>query len=187
MKDTKLKLSPLTVFLHWLVAFGVIALLFVGFYMDVSGDKSLMPTHKSVGTLLFLFIMARVVWRWVNGWLVPLKDDDAKELLVARIVTWTLLLGSVLMPLSGMFMGIGSGRGLYMFGMELIAATPDLANPGKYIAVSKTLAGIGHEVHEILAWVLAIATAAHIAGALKHHIVYKNQTLLRIKGKQVSE
>lgn len=185
MKDTKNKLSHLTIALHWIVGLGVIAILAVGFYMETTKAFALYPLHKSFGALIFFFVIARVIWRVMNGWPVPLKDDNKVELLVAKLVHWVLIVGTVLMPISGMVMSAAGGRGVYMFGIELFASNPDVANPGKVIALNEALAGSAHSAHGTIAWVMVVAIVLHIAGAIKHHHVYKNETLLRMKGKDV--
>lgn len=185
MKDTRQKLTPVTIALHWLVGLTFIVVLAVGFYMEMTETFALYSLHKSFGALLFFIIMVRVVWRVMNGWPVPLKDDNKLELLVAKVVHWILIIGTVLMPVSGMMMSAGGGRGVYIFGWELIANNPDMANPGKVIPLNETIAGLGHSAHGIIGWVMVVAILAHIAGAIKHHHVYKNDTLLRMKGKEV--
>lgn len=185
MRDTKQKLSPVTIGLHWFVGLTFIVVLLVGFYMETMEAYALYPIHKSFGALLFFVIMVRVVWRVMNGWPVPLKDDNKLELFVAKLVHWVLIIGTVLMPLSGMAMSGAGGRGVFIFGLELIAANPDAANPGKVIPLNEALAGLGHTAHGIIAWVMVAAILAHIAGAIKHHHIFKNDTLLRMKGKEV--
>ena len=130
-------------------------------------------------------IIARVIWRVMNGWPVPLKDDNKLELLLAKVVHWVLIIGTLLMPISGMIMSGAGGRGIYVFGVELLSANPDMANPGKVIPLNETLAGLGHSLHGTIGWVMAIAIVLHIAGAMKHHLVYKDETLARMKGKEV--
>jgi cytochrome b561 len=36
------------------------------------------------------------------------------------------------------------------------------------------------EIHEYAAWIIIILAALHAAGALLHHFVYRDQTLMRI-------
>lgn len=185
MRDTKQKLSPVTIALHWFVGLSFILVLAVGFFMANTGTYSLYPLHKSFGALLFFFIVLRVVWRVMNGWPVALKDDNKLELLIAKVVHWALIIGTLIMPISGMLMSGAGGRGVFIFGLELFAANPDPANPGKVIALNGELAGLASDIHTLAGWVIAIAILAHIAGAIKHHHVYKNDTLLRMKGKEV--
>ncbi|NVK24071.1 MAG: cytochrome b [Gammaproteobacteria bacterium] len=187
MKDRKLRLSAVTIALHWIVALSVIMLLAVGFYMETTKAFALYGLHKSFGALIFFIVVARVLWRIANGFPEALSQVQRLELLLSKVVHWVLLIGSMLMPMSGMLMSAAGGRGVYMFGVELIASNPDPINPGKVVALSKEWASVGSQMHEVVAWVMVVAIVLHIAGALKHHFVYKDQTLLRMKGKQISE
>lgn len=187
IKDTKTRLSPISVGLHWIIALTVIALLAVGFYMATFKAFAFYSLHKSFGALIFFVIITRVVWRLANGFPEALSQVQKVELYLSKLVHWVLLIGSVLMPVSGMLMSAAGGRGVYMFGLELIASNPDIANPGKVVAISKMWAGIGSQMHEVVAWVMVGAIVLHIAGAVKHHLVYKDGTLLRMKGKHVGE
>ena len=164
----------------------MIALLAVGFYMASFKAFALYGLHKSFGALVFFIVIARVAWRLVNGFPEALGVVPKIELALSKIVHWVLLIGSLLMPVSGMLMSAAGGRGVYMFGIELIASNPDAANPGKVLALSKEWAGVGSQMHEVVAWVMVVAIVLHIAGALKHHFVYKDETLLRMKGKTVT-
>jgi cytochrome b561 len=67
MRDTKDKLSNLTIFLHWVVGLTIIALAAVGVYMSENEAFELYPIHKSIGVLIFAVIIVRVYWRFVNG------------------------------------------------------------------------------------------------------------------------
>lgn len=176
-------LSPTTRVLHWLVAFFIVVLLCVGYYMAWSEDRSPMPLHKSFGMLALVVILPRVVWRLMEGWPQPAGTYSGLEQLLARITHWALLIGSVLMPVSGMMMSAAGGRGLSLFGLTLLAANPDPANPGKVIALNKGLAGQASAMHETLALVLAVALLLHIVGALKHHLIDKDRTLPRMLGR----
>ena len=185
MRDTKQKLTPVTIALHWFVGISFLVVLTVGFFMANTQTYSLYPLHKSFGALLFFFVVLRVVWRVMNGWPVPLKDDNKLELLVAKLVHWTLIIGTVLMPLSGMTMSAAGGRGVFIFGWQLFAANPDPVNPAKVVAINEAVASAASSAHSIIGWVMVIAILAHIAGAIKHHHIFKNDTLLRMKGKEV--
>ena len=183
IKDTPNRLSHTTVALHWLVAIGVIGMLAVGLYMAENDAYALYPLHKSSGMLLLLVILPRVAWRVLNGWPAPVGSYRAWEHTLARAVHWVLLVGTALMPLSGMLMSAAGGHGLAIFGWELLAANPDPAHPDKVIALSKAAAEFGHETHEILASVLIGAIILHVAAALKHHLLDRDGTLRRMLGK----
>lgn len=182
-QDTREKLSGLTVFLHWLVGLTIIALMGVGFYMSEFEVYKLYPIHKSVGIIIFLFIVVRVLWRMKNGFPTPLKPDQpAIEKVLAKITHWGLILGMILFPVTGMGMSYFGGRGLQVFGFDLAAGN---YVDGKPVALNGELAGLAHQVHGILLYAMFILIVLHVAGALKHHLVYKDGTLRRMWGKRV--
>ena len=51
---------------------------------------------------------------------------------------------------------------------------------GDAIPVSKTIGGLGHEIHELLVPVIIIAILLHVVGALKHHFIDKDDTIRRM-------
>lgn len=185
MSDTQEKFSTLTVYLHWLVGLTIIALLAMGIYMDKENVRALYPIHKSIGVLVFVAVVARVIWRLKNGWPKPASPRKRVEQLVARISHWTLLISSFLMPASGMLMSGAGGRGIDVFGLTVMARNPDPSAPERALPYNKTLMKIGQEMHEILAIVLIVTVLLHIMGALKHHLIDGDGTLRRMLGAKI--
>ena len=183
MKDTLQKLSTTTVFLHWIVALFMIVLMGVGWYMAETKTYALYGLHKSFGVVIAVFVLWRVIHRLINGMPKPLGQQGAGLNALASLVHWVLLIGTVLFPLSGMMMSVMGGHGLQLFGLELIANNPDLANPGKNLPLDGDMARNARQVHGLLLWVMLTAIVLHVAGALKHHLVDKDGTLKRIMGK----
>ena len=182
--DSVNKLSPTTIALHWFIAIGFIGIFVLGKYMDIAHDYSMYPIHKSLGVLIVLVVVPRLLWRYRNGLPKPLYDHSLQEK-AATAVHLTLLAATILMPISGMMMSGFSGHGIPIFGFDLVAANPDPANPGEVIALNETLAEIGHVVHGALQWVIIVSLVLHIGGALKHHFKDKDGTLSRMLGKKV--
>ncbi len=178
MKDTKEKLSPLSIALHWIVGVFVIAMLALGLTMGKYELFFLYPIHKSVGILLFAVIVWRAGWRMVNGWPQPLGDYPNWQRRLARISHWTLLVGVLLMPLSGMLMSVLGGRGLAVFGVELLAANLNAA--GKAVALHEPLAQLAHIVHHYTGRVLIAVVVLHACAALRHHFILKDNVLRRM-------
>lgn len=82
MSDSKTKLSCVTVALHWVVGITMIVMLAVGLYMTDFEVYALYPIHKSVGMIVFVTILARVVWRIKQGWaeagkMIPINGSIA--------------------------------------------------------------------------------------------------------------
>jgi len=183
IKDTITSLSRTTVRLHWLVAIMMIGLLAVGIYMEEQEVYALYPWHKSLGVLILLLVLPRIVWRIMNGWPKSHEEHSSIETFLAKLVHWLLILGTLLMPISGMMMSGFGGHGIFVFGIELFAINPDPANPKEVIAVNGTLASFGHEVHGVGSNVLIVAIVLHVIGAIKHHLIDKDNTLNRMLGK----
>ena len=183
--DTHSKLSTNTLVLHWLVGIMMIGLLATGIYMEENGVFALYPWHKSFGVLIATFVVLRVIWRVKNGWLSPVSDYTKIETLLSRLVHYVLIIGTVLMPVSGFIMSAMGGHGVDFFGMELFARNPDPADPKEVIALNGTLAGMGHNIHEYAGIAILVGAFLHVVGALKHHIIDKDGTLRRMLGAEV--
>ncbi len=183
-KDSPTKFSHLTLSLHWLVGLTMIGLLGVGVYMAENEAYSFYPIHKSIGVLIVLIVIPRVIWRIMNGWPKPAGDYSAIEHNLAKVVHWVLILGTLLMPISGMMMSGLGGHGIDIFGWELMASHYD-PETKEAIPVNATLAGIGYQAHGLIGWLLIGSLLLHIVGAFKHHIVDKDGTLKRMLGKLI--
>jgi cytochrome b561 len=178
---TESTFSKTTIVLHWLVGLTIIAMIAVGLYMSEYEVGALYPIHKSVGIILFIFILLRVYNRFKRGWPSEIGKVKPWEHVLSKVVLWTLLIGTVLFPISGMMMSGAGGNGISVFGLDILAA--NIGTDGKAIALNKTLAGLGHETHEILGTVMMIAIGIHILASLKHHYVLKDETLKRMLGR----
>lgn len=185
MRDSHNQFSKATVVLHWIVGITMIALLGVGLYMEKNEVYSLYPIHKSVGTLIFVVVLYRAIWRMMNGWPTEIGKQPTLQRLVAKLTHWILLLGTLLMPISGMVMSVAGGRGLTVFGFNLIASNPDPANPKGVLPLNETMAGNAHQAHEVIGTLLIATVALHVIGALKHHFMDKDGTLSRMLGGKI--
>lgn len=174
-KDLKQKLSPVTIALHWLIAA-------VFIYLLIS-EMDQPELHKSLGSLILIFVAIRIAWRCYNGWLQPVCNYVKREHLLAKVIHWMLLIGTIVLPLTGLFISVAGGHGLSIFGLELIAENIDPINTHNRLALNQTLANIGRFSHGVLANIMIIAVLLHIAGALKHHFIDKDKTLSRMLGK----
>lgn len=183
--DTATQLSRTTVILHWLVGVTMITLLAVGVYMAETKTYALYPWHKSFGVLIFTVVLLRVAWRLKNGWPTPVSHYQRIEHILAKVVHWVLIIGSLCMPISGFMMSSIGGHGVELFGLELVARNPDPANPKKVLAHNADIAAFAHAVHHWLGYIVIGALVLHIVGAFKHHLVDKDGTLRRMLGARV--
>ena len=177
-------LTKTEISLHWIVALGVLCMLGMGLYMVNTRTFSLMPTHKSIGTLLLLVILWRAGLRLSRGWPTNIATGRAWEHRLATWVHWLLLIGTLLMPISGLITSLAGGRGLSIFGLPLVAA--NLGPNGKAVALNAGLSDFAGNLHGLAAYLLIAAIALHVAGALKHHLIDRDDTLRRMLGRRVT-
>ncbi len=183
--DTPSRFSPTTVTLHWVVALMVIGLLCVGIYMAQNKVFALYPWHKSFGVLIILFVVLRIAWRIRNGMPSPIGNHTSVEKLLARTVEYLLLIGTLLMPLSGFIKAAMGGFGVDFFGLELVARNPDPSDPKAVVPLNGNLAQIASTVHFLVGYTLIAVIGLHVAGALKHHLIDRDGTLRRMLGAEV--
>lgn len=178
--DSRSQLTKMTVALHWVIAIAVIGSLGIGMYMEDlprSPEKfELLGLHKSVGVLVLIVALYRLVWRIRNGLPEALSPAAAWQEKAATVVHVVLLAGTVLMPISGIVMTVGGGYPVAVFGFELIAKG----------AENELMGELGHIMHGLGGKVMIAAVLLHVAATAKHHFVTKDGTLQRMLGRKVS-
>ncbi|WP_299569796.1 cytochrome b [uncultured Shewanella sp.] len=178
--DTSTTLSPITRMLHWIVGVGMISLLAIGVFMAETKTYSLYSWHKSFGFIIFFVVLLRVLWRIKNGWPSPAGNYTPIEHILSKLVHWLLILGTLLLPISGFLMSSLGGNGVDVFGLEIVARNVAPANPQKALAHYPQIASFFHSVHHWAGYAIIASVFLHVAGALKHHIIDKDNTLKRM-------
>ncbi len=165
--------------MHWIVAVVVIGMFAAGIWMVDLGYYDTWyhkapALHKSVGILLFMLMLVRVVWRFSTPQPKPVASHNTLIRLMAKAghaVIYLMLFGIMI---SGYLISTADGVGIPVFGLFEIPATlsgmPDQAD----------LAGV---VHEYLAWGLMAVVLGHALAAFKHHWFDRDVTLVRMLGK----
>lgn len=180
MKDTFEKFSSITVGFHWIIAIAIIGMLTLGIYMEDlpdSPDKGdLYDIHISIGVIVLVVASLRITWRIINKFPIPLSTMPKWQERIAKLAHWVLIIGSVMMPISGLMMNLGGGRSLSVFGYELIAESG---------VENEFLAGFGHTFHEYGGKLLILFVVLHALGAIKHQFIDKDGTISRMIGRRV--
>ena len=158
------KYSKVAIILHWVIAL----LIFANFYLASAAEDlpreaqgAFMVPHKAIGISILLFSFLRLFWRVGHK---PPPLPDTLPLWQARLGKFVHLLFYFLIiavPLSGWLMASAHPQAPPVDFFGLFDATLPIDK-------SKDMAGIGHEVHEILTKPLFVLILLHIIGALKH-------------------
>lgn len=164
--------SPLSKTFHWVIAFVIIGMLSVGFFLDDIPDQfqsTAYMLHKSIGLTILLLMLLRFILIQIKG-KPPLPNTVHHwEKIVSRFVQYSFYLLLILMPFSGWIMSVAADRTPVFFGLFRVPL------PG--ISPNKSLAEFMVESHEIIAWIITALITLHIAGALKHHFIDKDNVL----------
>jgi len=130
--------------------------------------QTLVPWHISIGSLLLLIVVLRIIWAAKQKNNRPVQDPATAKLVA--IGHFLLYAAMVLMPATGMMIMVGAGYGLEVFGMQLIAGG------GAEIPWMASL----DSLHSPIAWLLLIMIVGHIGIALVHHFIKKDNVLRRM-------
>lgn len=181
LKNTVLTYGIIAIFLHWLMALGVLFLFGLGLYMvELSyydaWYKGSLDLHKSIGVSLFILLCVRIIWRLINISPAMQAAHTKFEKFEQGAAHWMhllLYLMMVLLMCSGYLISSADGRGISVFDFfEVPAITALIEN-------QEDLAG---EVHLILAWCLIGLVAIHSLAAIKHHFINKDDTFKKMMG-----
>lgn len=162
---------------HWLSALVFISALALGIYMHELADSpekfQLYDLHKSLGIAIFALMMIRLVWLKVSPNPEQLSKNKFEHIL-GHATKGILYLAMILLPISGWLMSNSAGYDVSFFDMFTL---PNLVGENETIhAITKTIHGTAGPL-------MILFILLHVAGALKHHFIYKDETLLRMLGK----
>lgn len=161
--------------LHWLVALFILGSFVVGTYMvalDLSPWKlKVYSWHKWDGVTIFLLVVVRLVWRLFHP-APPLPATMRPwEHNVAGVAHALLYLLMLAVPISGWLMSSAAGIPVVYFG---VLQLPDL------VAKNKELFELLKTVHYVLNKTLLALIVLHVAAAVKHHVVDRDDVLVRM-------
>ncbi len=161
-------------FFHWTIAVLILGLIPVGLFMDGMENSPLkfevFALHKSFGLLVFFLGLGRIVWRFVSPPPDHLETHAHWEVTLAGAAHFWLYVCIIGMPLTGWLMSSAGEFPVPFFGLQM----PHI------IGKDEGLGRLFGQAHGILAYTLLFVLGLHIAGALKHHVLDKDETLMRM-------
>lgn len=173
------KLSKRTISLHWIVAALAFTLLTLGIYMTNIQAYNLYTLHISLGVLFLAFAATRILWRIREGFPKSLGTLSNNHRKAAKLVHLTLLILTLVLPVSGIFMSYLAGYGVHFFGWTLL---PVNLNPTTHepTALNEQWVTFFTIAHRIGAYAMIGLILLHAGAAFKHHFLDKDTTLLRM-------
>ncbi|WP_372762572.1 cytochrome b [Pseudoalteromonas sp.] len=174
-KNTTSSYGLVAIILHWLMAFTIFGLFGLGLYMVElsyydSWYRDSLDLHKSIGITLAAVFLFRILWRALSGQPKPLGSSKAMNQLAhtIHIVMYIIL---AIIVVSGYLISTADGRPIEVFSLFNVSALD---------FVFDEQADTAGAVHYYAACTLIGFAVLHVLGALKHHFVDKDKTLIRM-------
>ncbi|WP_434353197.1 cytochrome b [Psychrobacter sp. HD31] len=160
------KWSVVTRIIHW-----TIAILLLATWISIEYVDNL-DLHKSLGVVVLLFAVARIINRITAA--DPVKLNNPKWQKIAAESTHGLLYLLLLaMPILGILRSVYAGYPVSVFAIFEIPV---------FVTPDREIAKILHEWHTNIVWTLVLMlTAIHIFGALYNQFILKNNVINRIR------
>lgn len=177
MTDTSSnRYSGVAMLLHWLIAIAVIAnwrIAEAGEHAATQEAKSeIMSNHFSIGVIILLLIIIRLVWRFVSP-PPPLANTLADwERILAKVTHTLFYVILAVMPLAGWFAMSKYGAPISVFGIFSVPPLPVAPDPEGASAI--------FEQHATAGKALLILVGIHILATLKHTFIDKDGNIFRM-------
>lgn len=172
------RLGAVTLALHWTVGLSIIGMLAYGFWLQTLPSGAVrtpfVQIHKSIGILVFLAALARIAWRWHEGFPSRIGTHQDWERRAALGLHVFLITATLVMPISGIIRSLAYARPVQVFGLPVI--------PKIFETKQETLYWLSSTTHDTMAFLLTAALFIHVGASLKHHFVDGDDTLRRIIG-----
>ena len=165
--------SRVAIALHWTIAALILGNIAGALVAERLGDRAeavIFSVHKSVGLTVLALSVFRLGWRVGHGFPRLPGDTPGWDAALARSTHVAFYFLMIAVPLAGWAMVSAGPRPLHWFWLFDVPKLP----------VSQALAGRAHDAHETLAFATLALAALHVAGALKHHLVNRDDVLVRM-------
>ncbi len=164
--------QALTITLHWITVLLVFTQFALAIIHDQAGDaevrRSVLTVHRSLGVVIWLLVVARLLWRlsWMR--LPPFPAGMTRwHQWGARLSEWGLYGLLLAQPLTGMAATVLRGRPFDLFGIPVRSL----------IAGDEAWAATAHGLHILGAYALASSVWFHAGAAILHRFIANDGVL----------
>ncbi|ERK07022.1 MAG: cytochrome b [Pantoea sp.] len=168
----------ISILLHWLMALAIYGMFALGLWMVGLGYydswyHSAPEIHKSIGILLLMALLLRLLWRFLSPPPAPLHSYSPVVRFAAIAAHWLLYSLLLAILVSGYLISTADGKPVSLFGWFDIPAL---------VAGAAEQADVAGDIHLWLAWTVVVLSVLHGLAALKHHFIDRDITLQRMLG-----
>lgn len=178
IENTEDRYGAIAVLLHWSMGILIIALAGLGLYMVTLPDAgfntkkvTLILYHKEFGMLVLALAVLRLAWRLSNVIPQVIEHLPDWQKIAARFVHLSFYALMFALPITGWLMSSAAGIPVSSFGLFTL---PDLVSHDDYLFQWFI------EIHKWLGYGLIFFVLIHTGAALRHHFMFKDDTLRRM-------
>jgi len=181
LRNSSQNFGLISVTLHWLMALVIYAMFALGLWMVGLGYydswyHDAPEIHKSIGVILMLILIFRLIWRVVSPSPSSLKSYTTWVRLSAVVAHWLLYSLLLAILVSGYLISTADGKPISVFGWFELPAL---------VSGAGEQADLAGDIHLWLAWSVVILSVLHGLAALKHHFIDRDVTLKRMLGMRI--
>lgn len=174
LRNTAATYGSFAKFLHW----AIVLLILPQYFLVEAAEElpngleklQLMTWHKSLGMLVLILALVRILWKVMNKGL-PDPIGTAWQRKAAAAGHGLLYLLILAQPLSGWIVSSSGNHPVTLFSWFQFPAI---------VGENHDLHELMEEVHEVLFFALLAVAVVHVAAALYHHVVLKDGVLRRM-------
>lgn len=174
-KDRPEKYGGVAQGFHWLIAALLFAAIGIALYMTdlPKGPEKFeyYALHKSFGVTILGLAALRLLWRFMKPPPELPSGMPAWELRAAQLSHFALYALLLAQPIIGVLGSWAANFPISVFGLFTL---PNLTGP------SEAMKGFWNETHSWLGWAFIWLIVLHIAAAVKHHFIDKDNVLTRM-------
>lgn len=174
MAEPRNRYSTVSLVLHWLIAALVVGQIAFVSAAEQEGPREAlwMMLHKSGGAAILILTLVRLGWRAANP-AIPLPAATPRwQKLFARATHVLFYVVLLALPLTGWLAGSAVNRGFEFYGLFDFPLLP--------VGGGRETAGMLMDIHRALPKLLYVLLALHVLGALKHHVIDRDNVLHRM-------
>lgn len=174
LKDTATGYGWISIALHWLTAIVIVVLLYFGSSINaLEGEqrRELLNLHTSIAVSCYLFLWARVIWRFWFGHPGPLDEQRGVFFVLGKWVHYVVLVAVGVMLVSGPLMVWSMGNSIVVFDWFVI---PSPMEP--IMGLNRLM----HWVHFSGATIVFVGILLHLGGVYKHAAFNRDGTFSKM-------
>lgn len=161
--------------IHWLIALVVIPMVLGSFYLESIAKPTrgtAIMLHKSFGLTILALMLIRLIYiHRVGHPSLPSSMPDWEKRL-SRVVQYSLYVCLLLMPMCGWIMATAANYPPVYFNWFTL--------PFPFVSPNEALSHWMFQAHHLIAYCIILLLGLHIAGALKHHLIDRDDVLKRM-------